>query len=427
MLKNLKKGKDGYNIASLITGTTISQAIPILASPILSRMFSPESFGVFGTVISIASVLTVASSLKYEMAIVLPSSEEKRVDIINLSFMVLFVFTFSSFFSILFAKNFFSMIIFGNNSYSNLLFFIPFLLFFGGAANIFKQWISSEKKFVDISVINIVSTFFANSFKIVSGFFSSHPALLLTGQTLGFFSGVVFFVHKYKIKIINIYRDASFKRIIPVAKEFKNFPYFSAPQNLLNSISHNIPTILLTSFFGLEIAGLFLMSRRIVFLPSTIIAESVKPVLYKKMADTFNSGRKINKQVVQSTAGLFLVILIPSTLIFVWGDELFSFFLGTNWSNAGRISRILLPLIITSFIKPPAYIVSNVIGRQKQMLVFESLLSIIAPFSIFIGYRIFEDPFISLLIFSVCFSIINLLIIFYFIMITMTQTGIKMK
>jgi hypothetical protein len=71
--------------------------------------------------------------------------------------------------------------------------------------------------------------------------------------------------------------------------------------------------------------------------------------------------------------------------------------------------------------------VSNVFGRQKQMLLFESLLSIIAPFSIFIGYRIFEDPFISLLIFSVCFSIINLLIIFYFIIITMTQTGIKMK
>ncbi len=48
LLNNLKpKSEFTKNVLTLMTGTTIAQAIPIAISPILTRLYTPEDFGVF--------------------------------------------------------------------------------------------------------------------------------------------------------------------------------------------------------------------------------------------------------------------------------------------------------------------------------------------------------------------------------------------
>ena len=48
MLNKLKpKSEFSRNVLTLMTGTTIAQAIPIAISPILTRIYTPENFGVF--------------------------------------------------------------------------------------------------------------------------------------------------------------------------------------------------------------------------------------------------------------------------------------------------------------------------------------------------------------------------------------------
>jgi len=48
MINKLKlKSEFAKNVLTLMTGTTIAQAIPIAISPILTRIYTPEDFGVF--------------------------------------------------------------------------------------------------------------------------------------------------------------------------------------------------------------------------------------------------------------------------------------------------------------------------------------------------------------------------------------------
>ena len=63
------------NIATLLTGTAISQLIPIIISPILTRLYTPTDFGDVGVFIGLASVLAILSSGRYELAIVLPKDD----------------------------------------------------------------------------------------------------------------------------------------------------------------------------------------------------------------------------------------------------------------------------------------------------------------------------------------------------------------
>ena len=71
-----------------MTGTTIAQAIPIAISPILTRMYSPESFGVLAIFISVATVISVIANLRYQLAIVQPKKDEDAAAIVILSMII---------------------------------------------------------------------------------------------------------------------------------------------------------------------------------------------------------------------------------------------------------------------------------------------------------------------------------------------------
>lgn len=53
------------NIITLVTGTTIAQAIPVAISPVLTRLFSPDDFGFFAVYFSTATVLSVIATARY--------------------------------------------------------------------------------------------------------------------------------------------------------------------------------------------------------------------------------------------------------------------------------------------------------------------------------------------------------------------------
>jgi O-antigen/teichoic acid export membrane protein len=81
------------NIATIAMGTTLAQGITIVISPALTRLFSPDDFGVQSVFLSISMILTILFTLQYEMAIVLPKSEEKasvlKIACIKISFIFL--------------------------------------------------------------------------------------------------------------------------------------------------------------------------------------------------------------------------------------------------------------------------------------------------------------------------------------------------
>ena len=61
----------------LMTGTALSMGISLLSSPILSRLYNPDQFGLLTTFTSVYSVLLIAATCRYELAILLPKEEKE--------------------------------------------------------------------------------------------------------------------------------------------------------------------------------------------------------------------------------------------------------------------------------------------------------------------------------------------------------------
>jgi O-antigen/teichoic acid export membrane protein len=72
-----------------MTGTAIAQAIPIGISPILTRIYTPDNFGVFAIFFSITTIFGTIASARYELAVMLPEREEDAINIFALGFIII--------------------------------------------------------------------------------------------------------------------------------------------------------------------------------------------------------------------------------------------------------------------------------------------------------------------------------------------------
>ena len=71
-----------------MTGTTIAQAIPIAISPILTRIYSPEDFGILALFMAIVMIFGSISNGRYELAIMLPKKDQDAINIFALGLII---------------------------------------------------------------------------------------------------------------------------------------------------------------------------------------------------------------------------------------------------------------------------------------------------------------------------------------------------
>ncbi len=75
MFKKLLKNEYLKNISTVATGTFLSQLVLILFIPILSRIYTPNEFGLYSLFIAFSSSIAIISTFTYERAIVLPKEK----------------------------------------------------------------------------------------------------------------------------------------------------------------------------------------------------------------------------------------------------------------------------------------------------------------------------------------------------------------
>lgn len=79
----------GRNVAVVATGTAVAQAIPIVLTPILTRLYAPDDMGMLGLYTAFISFATNALSLGYSQAIVSGRTDDEAAALTALSGVVL--------------------------------------------------------------------------------------------------------------------------------------------------------------------------------------------------------------------------------------------------------------------------------------------------------------------------------------------------
>ncbi len=383
-----------------MTGTTIAQAIPIIASPVLSRLYTPEQFGLFALYVSVAGIVSVVVSGCYEVAVMLPEKDEDAVNIVALSLLLAVIVSALSFL-VLWIFNSGIAGLLNKPEIAVWLCVLPASVFFNGTYQCFNYWLNRKKMFGKMAAGRVVQNTSIAGLKTAFGFGGAGAGGLITGNILGGFIGTGLLgwqtVRDETFDIGKISR----KMIAAQAVRYKRFPLFASWSGFLNAASLHVPIILLSSLFSSTAAGLYYYSHRLLSIPMSLLGMSIGQVFFQKASEYKNDPEKLKVITVDIYRRLLYIGVIPLSVIMVYGDYIFGFVFGSDWITAGQFARVMCPWILFVFISSPLSTLFDVLERQRDELVFNSLIFITRVAAIFAGYLLYADAYAAVVFFGV--------------------------
>ncbi|WP_339060568.1 oligosaccharide flippase family protein [Tepidibacillus marianensis] len=172
------------NVFTLMTGTTIAQAVPILISPILTRLYSPEDFGVLAVFLSVTAMIAVISTGRYELAIMLPNEDKDGANLVVLSLFIDIAISLVSFL-ILWVFNAPITRMLGTPQISIWLFLVPISVFLTGLYQSLNYWSNRRKQYKRLARSRVSKSVGTGAFNIGSGFFRTGSFGLIGEKYLG--------------------------------------------------------------------------------------------------------------------------------------------------------------------------------------------------------------------------------------------------
>jgi len=400
------------NVLTLMTGTTIAQAIPIAISPILTRLYTPEDFGVLALFVAITSIFGSIANGRYELAIMLPKKDEDAINIFALGFIIVSCLSlFLLMIIVLFHNNILNLL--HNNSISLWLYFVPIAVFFIGLFNILNYFNNRKKQYKDLAKATIIKSIATAIVQLSLGFFKAGVAGLISGQLASsFVANITLLKNILKDKIL-ISKISKIK-MIALAKRYKNFPKFSMWGVLANSLSYHFINILISSFFSLMTLGYYSLVQRLLAMPSSLIGKSISQVFFQQATKEKQlNGNAI--KIFKTTLIKLLIISIPSFgILFFIVEDLFAFVFGEEWRIAGVYAKIVIPFFCINFISSPLAISMSIFEKQKSGL-YINLILIVSSLTIILIAKYYNIPFKNyLILFATIQSLNYFLFIFYY-------------
>src|SRR5690625_4147118 len=225
-IKKLFKKRFVRNVFIVASGAVGAQALSLLLSPIITRLYGPEAFGVLGTFTALTRIIIPIAALTYPVAIVLPKSDKNAKTIIKLSFIITVFMSIVSLITLLFFKEVF-ITLFNLKDINNLIFLIPLVIFFAGLMQITVQWVIRTNQFFINAKSEFYHSIIANFSKVGMGFFLPLASVLVVIQT--FTQGIrafliIFFLRRNKFTSFNSSNNEKELTIKETAKKHYDFP-----------------------------------------------------------------------------------------------------------------------------------------------------------------------------------------------------------
>lgn len=409
MFKRIKvKSEFNRNVLTLLTGTTIAQAIPIAISPILARIYTPSDFGLFALYMSIAGILSVIATGRYELAIMLPKKEEDAANIVILSVLI----AISLSIIILIAVFFFNKQIctlLNNDSIGKWLYFVPISVLFTGIYQAFNYWSNRQKHFKRLALSRVVQSGSTATANISFGFFKGGALGLVFGTVIGQILSAVILARTVLLKEKDSFRSIKRIKMLALLRRYKAFPKYDVLSSLANASAQQLTSVFFNSFYNATIAGYYFMTYRMMSAPVTLIAASVQDVFKEQASADYKQHGNAKKIYTSTFKKLFLLSLIPSIIVFFFSKEIFVLFLGKKWEIAGVYAQILTPMLFLRFISSPLSFMLF-IGEKQHLNLFGNLLFLLLSC---LSFYVAGTPKMTVYFLSISFSFIYLMYIFF--------------
>lgn len=365
MIRQLRQSEFARSVLVLTTGTVLAQLISYLVYPFLTRIYSPEEMGDLGLYMRIVAFVSAIATARYELSLPIAARDQHAFMLYRFSFRIALV--------ILSAMGLMALGYFLASPYEPdaliLLIMTIISAYVAVWINLGTHWSIRMKAFKRISQQRVVNAFSTNILRLIFGMFSWGTIGLIFATMIGsLLSGIVFIREFFIIR--KFYNDGSSrKRMRVLGRQFSHFPRINLPHALLDMGMDLLVAMLIVYFYGDSVFGSYSHAYAMLRLPLMLIGQSVGQVFYSRCSELANAGESVVPLLIKTYRMLFLIAIVPFTLLFFYGEELFAFVFSEQWRESGQLAEIMAPWLMLNFVLSPVSGLPLVFGRQTDMFI----------------------------------------------------------
>lgn len=354
-------------IAALAGSAVVGQAAGLAATPLLTRLYSPEAFGVLGVFLAVLSIGTVLGPLRYHLAILLPKDQGTAASILWLSLLL----------PLVVAVVFTAIAFIGGDSLpaqvrvsGELVWLLGIAIVLASAAEVLSTWGVRVQAIGAVAWSRSLEGVFKPAAQLISALSGmGGPLGLVLGAIIGRFLGLAALVR-------GIVRHDGWPRVGPpmreVASRFKRFPLVAGPGAVVNSLGLQLAPVLLALLYSPAVAGLFGLCNRVVGLPSVIIGRAVGEVYAGELGRLSQLGPGGRDEMLRLFRGTWTktakLAALPAAFLLAVGPWSFALVFGDEWWDAGRYAQIMAPMLVLQEAATPVSRTFNLLERQELQL-----------------------------------------------------------
>ena len=347
------------DVALLVGGATFSQAVSVLASPVLTRLFTPREYGVVAVFSSALAILAIVAAGRYEVTIPLPRQDSDASALLGLCLFVTALVTLGTCFLILILGPQFAL-------WSNApelipyLWLLPIAVLGTGFYQTLNYWALRKKNFRAINRTRIAQVIGQLGIQIPGGLLHLGTPCLLAGALASQVLGTGALLKRSRLRFSDL-QPAKWKAL---AKEYRAFPLINSWDALINVVGLRIPHVMFAALATVELAGYYSLTLRVLGLPAALVGQAVSQVFYPTVAEmSVPSARSL----IERTATALLLLSFPIfVIVALHGPSLFVWVFGDSWRTSGRFAQYLSPFLMISFVSSPLSTYTLVQRKQRE-------------------------------------------------------------
>ncbi|MEG0834775.1 MAG: oligosaccharide flippase family protein [Christensenellaceae bacterium] len=363
LLDKIRKNDFWVSVTKLTAGQLIGQFITLIATIFLSRIYESSDYGTYGIIISTSTIIMSIISLALGSAVMVAKTDldSKRVFTVTYTFQIVFLlFIAASMLALAPIKRFFETSI----SYSLSVLLMVIYIAVNTLYTMMRVYINRLKLNNVLFLNSLITAMCTVLISIPLGLLGfGFVGLLLASICSSLFS--VIHMLRTSSPFIKSLHWTDVKQTFLDCKEFILFQY---PSNIMASFATQIPNLTLFATFGSSALGTYTMCNKVFQMPMNLIVSPIQTIYFRTAAQMSDKKAELADFSFGLVKKFMLIAILPMMIIMVFGEAIFSFVLGSQWAESGKIAAYICPYFFFYFCNNCLTYSKVAIGAQKYNL-----------------------------------------------------------
>jgi O-antigen/teichoic acid export membrane protein len=383
ILKPLTTGGKGF--LAIFAGTATGQLLAILASPLITRLFSPSDFGILSIVSALALTVTPLASLRFELAIPLARDGVPVRALIGLAMSAVLISLVLGTLLLVVASVFcddLSM----EPQLRNWLWVVPALASSMALFQILNVLAIRQARYTAIARRNILQASTMIAVQLLAGLLGYRVGGLLGGLLVGQVVGTVSLLSGAHLLERRRRPRLTAGELGSSLRRYKKFPLLLAPAGFLNSLGVQAPLLLIAYWYGGAAAGWFGLTQRVLAVPAMLVGQAVAQVFLSEIAEARRTGSNRELAIFAAASKrLGLVGFAGSVLVIAIAPSAFESVFGPQWRESGLMAQALAITLAAQLLASPVSQTLIVYERTAVQLAWDTARLVVVVATILIS------------------------------------------